>query len=111
MGAQMNKRQIVMGLWAAVALCCGMGSAQAQDRVQIQFWNAMGGELGKSVQHLVDEFNASQAQYEVVSVNKGTYPDTMMAAIAAFRAKNPPDIVQVFDVGTATMMAARGAYV
>ncbi len=107
----MSKRQILAGFGAAIALCFTAGSAQAQGRIQIQFWNAMGGELGKSVQHLVDQFNASQTQYEVVSVNKGSYPDTMMAAIAAFRAKNPPDIVQVFDVGTATMMAAKGAYV
>lgn len=107
----MKKRQILAGLGASVVLCFGMGSAHAEGKIQIQFWNAMGGELGKSVQHLVDEFNASQNKYEVVSVNKGTYPDTMMASIAAFRAKNPPDIVQVFDVGTATMMAAKGAYV
>jgi sn-glycerol 3-phosphate transport system substrate-binding protein len=33
----------------------------------------------------------------------------MTAAIAAYRAKNPPHIVQVFEVGTATMMAAKGA--
>ncbi len=33
----------------------------------------------------------------------------MTAAIAAFRAKEQPHIVQVFEVGTATMMAAKGA--
>jgi sn-glycerol 3-phosphate transport system substrate-binding protein len=33
----------------------------------------------------------------------------MTGAIAAFRAKQQPHIVQVFEVGTATMMAARGA--
>jgi sn-glycerol 3-phosphate transport system substrate-binding protein len=36
---------------------------------------------------------------------------SMTAAIAAFRAKNPPHIVQVYEVGTATMMAAKGAIV
>ncbi len=110
----MNKTQFLAGV--TVTLACGLSSvgitsAHAAERIKIQFWNAMSGELGKTVQHVVDEFNASQTQYEVVSVNKGTYPDTMMSAVAAFRAKNPPDIVQVFDVGTATMMAAKGAYV
>ncbi len=110
----MNKTQFLAGV--TVTLACGLSSvgitsAHAAERIKIQFWNAMSGELGKTVQHVVDEFNASQTQYEVVSVNKGSYPDTMMAAVAAFRAKNPPDIVQVFDVGTATMMAAKGAYV
>ena len=33
----------------------------------------------------------------------------MTGAIAAFRAKQQPHIVQVFEVGTATMMAAKGA--
>jgi sn-glycerol 3-phosphate transport system substrate-binding protein len=110
----MNKTQFLAGV--TVTLACGLSSvgipsAHAAERIKIQFWNAMSGELGKTVQHVVDEFNASQAQYEVVSVNKGSYPDTMMSAIAAFRAKNPPDIVQVFDVGTATLMSAKGAYV
>ena len=86
-------------------------SAFAADRVQIQFWNAMSGKLGETVQHLADEFNKSQDRYEVVPVFKGTYKQTMLSAIAAFRAHNPPDIVQIFDVGTATMMSAKGAYV
>lgn len=110
----MKTRQLgaAMGLLAACAVAGpGMPAAHAADPIRIQFWNAMGGELGKSVQHLVDAFNASQKQYQVISVNKGTYGDTMMASIAAFRARNPPDIVQVFDVGTATMMNAHGAYV
>src|SRR6185437_13198413 len=46
---------------------------------------------------------------KVVPVYKGSYPDTLNAAIAAFRAGNAPHIVQVFEVGTATMMAAKGA--
>src|SRR5262249_1391797 len=40
---------------------------------------------------------------------KGNYTETMTAAIAAFRARQQPHVVQVFEVGTATMMSARGA--
>ena len=40
---------------------------------------------------------------------QGPVPESMTAAIAAYRAGNPPQIVQVFEVGTATMMAAKGA--
>lgn len=86
-------------------------SASGAERIQIQFWNAMSGKLGDTVQHLADEFNKSQDRYEVVPVFKGRYKQTMLSAIAAFRTHNPPDIVQIFDVGTATMMSARGAYV
>lgn len=111
----MRMRQYSMRfVGTAFALAAALGCSTptfAAERIQIQFWNAMSGELGKTVQHLADEFNASQKDYEVISVNKGTYNDTMLAAIAAFRAHTPPDIVQIFDVGTATMMAAKGAYV
>jgi sn-glycerol 3-phosphate transport system substrate-binding protein len=57
----------------------------------------------------VANFNASQSQYKVVATYKGNYTDTMNAGIAAFRSKNPPHILQVFEVGTASMMAAKGA--
>jgi sn-glycerol 3-phosphate transport system substrate-binding protein len=40
---------------------------------------------------------------------KGSYPEAMAAAIAAYRSGNAPHILQVFEVGTATMMAAKGA--
>ena len=65
--------------------------------------------LGEWINDLADGFNKSQSEYKVVAVYKGTYPETMTGAIAAFRAKQHPHIVQVFEVGTATMMAAKGA--
>ena len=79
------------------------------EQITINWWFAHGGRLGEKVQEIVANFNASQSQYKVVATYKGNYHDTMMAGIAAFRAKNPPHILQVFEVGTATMMAAKGA--
>ncbi len=61
------------------------------------------------VKDLADGFNKSQQEYHVNAVYKGNYTETMTGAIAAFRAKQQPHIVQVFEVGTATMMAAKGA--
>ena len=61
------------------------------------------------VNKLAEDFNASQSDYKVVPSYKGGYPDTMNAGIAAFRAGNAPHIMQVFEVGTATMMSATGA--
>jgi sn-glycerol 3-phosphate transport system substrate-binding protein len=46
-----------------------------------------------------------------VPTYKGTYDESMTAGIAAFRAGNAPHILQVFEVGTATMMASKGAIV
>jgi sn-glycerol 3-phosphate transport system substrate-binding protein len=86
----------------------GFASA-AQAQTEIQFWHSMGGALGDKVQDLANKFNASQTAYKVVPVYKGGYPESMTAAIAAYRAGNAPHILQVFEVGTATMMAAKGA--
>ena len=85
------------------------GSAHAQ--VEIQWWHSMGGQLGDWVNDLAKDFNASQKEYKVVPTFKGSYPESMTAAVAAFRAGNAPDILQVFEVGTATMMASKGAIV
>jgi sn-glycerol 3-phosphate transport system substrate-binding protein len=76
---------------------------------EIQWWHALTGANNDVVVKLAEEFNASQSDYKVVPAYKGSYPDTMNAGIAAFRAGNAPHILQVFEVGTATMMAATGA--
>ena len=86
-------------------------SAPAQAQVEIQWWHAMGGPLGDWVNDLAKGFNDSQKEYKVVPTYKGTYPETLTAGIAAFRSGNAPDILQVFEVGTATMMASKGAIV
>lgn len=91
------------------ALTLSVMAAQAQAATEIQWWHAMGGELGDKVNEIADKFNASQDDYQVVPVFKGNYTETMTAAISAFRAREQPHIVQVFEVGTATMMAAEGA--
>jgi len=84
-------------------------AGQAFAQTEIQWWHAMGGKLGEKVESIAAGFNASQNDFKVVPVYKGNYTETMTGAIAAFRAKKQPHIVQVFEVGTATMMAAKGA--
>jgi sn-glycerol 3-phosphate transport system substrate-binding protein len=96
----------------AAATVAGLAmSTQALAVTEIQWWHAMTGALNDKVNNFAERFNKSQSDYKVVPVFKGTYPETMTAAIAAFRAGNAPHIVQVFEVGTATMMAAKGAIV
>ena len=91
-----------------VLLAAGLSSA-AQAQTEIQWWHSMGGALGDWVNDLAKDFNASQKEYKVVPTFKGSYPESMTAAIAAFRSGNAPAILQVFEVGTATMMASKGA--
>jgi sn-glycerol 3-phosphate transport system substrate-binding protein len=90
----------------AFALC-----TPAQAQVELQWGHSMTGGLNDWVIDLANGFNASQKDYKVVPTYKGTYDETMPAAVAAFRAGNAPHILQVFEVGTATMMAAKGAIV
>jgi sn-glycerol 3-phosphate transport system substrate-binding protein len=87
----------------------GAWSLSALAATEIQWWHAMGGALGERVNEIAENFNMSQSDYKLVAVYKGSYAETMTAGIAAFRAGKQPNILQVFEVGTATMMGAKGA--
>ncbi|MGO2503922.1 MAG: hypothetical protein ACTH7C_12365, partial [Cobetia marina] len=91
---------------ASLALAVGFAtaSASALAATEVEWWHAMGGGLGKKVDEIAADFNASQDEFVVKPVFKGNYSETMTSAIAAFRAGKGPDIVQIFEVGTATMM-------
>ena len=96
----------------AVALAsAGLFAGNVHAQTEIQWWHSMGGALGEALNGLADKFNVSQKDYKIVATFKGSYPESMTAAIAAFRAGSAPHLLQVFEVGTATMMAAKGAIV
>ncbi|MEM7749976.1 MAG: sn-glycerol-3-phosphate ABC transporter substrate-binding protein UgpB [Pseudomonadota bacterium] len=103
----MHKRHLIaLTVGSAIAIA---GHAPAFAATEVQWWHAMGGVNGERVNKIANDFNATQSEYKVVPVYKGNYTETMTAAVAAFRARKHPHIVQVFEVGTATMMAAKGA--
>ncbi len=104
----MNLRKTITAAATIFAVTAGATAAFAAP-TEIQWWHAMGGTNGERVNKIASDFNATQSEFKVKPVFKGNYTETMTAAIAAFRAKQQPHIVQVFEVGTATMMAARGA--
>src|ERR1700675_765448 len=93
----------------AVAVFPLLYSAGAIAVTEIQFWHAMTGANNDRINDFAKKFNESQSQYKVNAVFKGSYPEAMAAAVAAYRAGSAPAILQVFEVGTATMMAAKGA--
>jgi sn-glycerol 3-phosphate transport system substrate-binding protein len=95
-------------LVAAGAMMCASG---AFAQTEITWWHAMGGQLGETVNEISKRFNASTSEYQITPVYKGGYEDTLTATIAAFRAKEHPNIVQVFDAGAATIMGAKGAVI
>ncbi len=96
-------------LAAAAAVLAATISPASAEPIELQWWHAMTAINLERVNKLAADFNALQTEYKVTPVYKGSYPETMTAAIAAFRAGTPPHIVQVFEAGTATMMAAKGA--
>ena len=105
------KRLISSVATCATLMLGALVAAPVHAQTEIQWWHAMGGALGEWVNDLASDFNASQKNYKVVPVFKGSYDEAMTAAVAAFRAGNAPHILQVFEVGTATMMASKGAIV
>jgi sn-glycerol 3-phosphate transport system substrate-binding protein len=91
---------------AAIAL---VAASPARAATEIAWWHAMSGELGRQLEKLAADFNATQAEYRIVPSFKGNYTETVTAAIFAFRSRGQPAIVQVNEIATATMMAAKGA--
>ena len=102
-----RRTAITAGITALSAMALSATAAIAQ--VEIQWWHAMTGANNDVIVKLSEDFNAANKEYKVVPSYKGSYPDTMNAGIAAFRAGNAPHIMQVFEVGTATMMSAGAA--
>lgn len=93
----------------AAAVTLALTASPAFAVTKIEWWHAMTGTNNDVVVKLANDFNASQKDYQIVPTFKGNYYDTLNAGIAAFRAGHPPGILQVVEVGTATMMAAKGA--
>ncbi len=95
---------------AAIALASAF-TVSAQAQTEIQWWHSMTAVNGEVVNDLAKNFNASQNKYKIMPVFKGSYDESFTAAVAAHRAGNSPHILQVFEVGTATMMASKGVTV
>jgi sn-glycerol 3-phosphate transport system substrate-binding protein len=98
-----------MRLFQLAAVAVVALASPAQATTEINWWHAMSGELVKQLEKLATDFNASQSDYRIVPTYKGNYTETVTSAIFAFRSRSQPAIVQVNEIATATMMAAKGA--
>lgn len=77
---------------------------QAQDAVELEFWHAMGGDLGEVVDELVARFNESQDGIVVNATFQGSYDDTYNALLAAMETGTTPNVTQNFDLAAQTMI-------
>jgi sn-glycerol 3-phosphate transport system substrate-binding protein len=101
------RQSLVIGTISVVAisaLALLVGAADAQAKTEIQFWHAMQGARGEALETLVKQFNESQGEFEVKAVYKGTYPEVQKSAMAAYRQKSAPHIVQAHDAATLSMI-------
>jgi sn-glycerol 3-phosphate transport system substrate-binding protein len=106
----MSSRKLLVSAFS-IAAVFAFSASQAQAATEIQFWHAMESALGERVNDIANDFNASQSDYKIVPVFKGSYDQTMAAGIAAYRSGNAPAILQVYEVGTATMIQAKKAVI
>jgi sn-glycerol 3-phosphate transport system substrate-binding protein len=97
-------RRMLFGL--LLPACVGLAQAQTE----IRLWHAMGGAAGGVLAELVERFNREQKDYRLVAVHKGGYEQALAAALEGQRAGAGPHLVQVYEIGTAELMAARGAW-
>jgi sn-glycerol 3-phosphate transport system substrate-binding protein len=65
--------------------------------VEVVLWSALSGALQDAIQHVVDEFNASQTEIKVVNQFQGTYDEAAQKLTAAIPAKNAPDIAHLSE--------------
>ncbi len=103
-----EKKRLLIALILVIGLFTLPLSAWA--KTEITWWHANTGFLGDRTNDLVNKFNGSQSEYEVKATYKGSYPETLTAGIAAYRSKTPPHIIQVFEVGTQTMLSSGAIY-
>ncbi|KSV76127.1 sn-glycerol-3-phosphate ABC transporter substrate-binding protein UgpB [Ensifer adhaerens] len=96
---------------AATSAISIFAASNAFAATELAWWHAMTGANNETVERLAKEFNESQSEYKIVPVFKGTYGETLNAGIAAFRSKQAPAILQVFDAGSGVMLGAEGAVV
>src|ERR1700753_2888710 len=106
----MSLKPLIRSLSVAAVMSAGL-IQPALAATEIQFWHGMEAALGERLNDIANAFNASQSDYKIVPVFKGTYDQTLAAGIAAYRSGNAPAILQVYEVGTATMMQAKKAVI
>lgn len=94
----------------AVIMLIGCAGSAFAKPIEINWWHAMRGARGETVQKIVDGFNNSQSEYKVIPTYKGEYDEVVNAGIAAIRAGKQPHILQSFEVGTQTMMLSGAIY-
>lgn len=97
------KKSFLIIIVLALCLLLSAGAAMAEP-VTITFWHAMSGSRLGVLESIIEDFNISQPDYVVKPLFTGSYAETLTKYVAAFPSKTGPNIVQVYEVGTQTMI-------
>ncbi len=74
------------------------------NATKITWWFGLGGNLGKAIETLTEQFNDSQSEIYVDAIYQGNYDDTLNKFKAGLPAKATPNLIQVYDVGQRFMV-------
>src|SRR5258708_3945423 len=97
----LRKRLRILALLLVVVFGLSSLPAQAQNKIQIKFWHAMGTDIRKAaIQKMIDAFQAENPDIQVTAEYKGTYPDILNATLLVSRQPSAPHVVQIYEVGS-----------
>lgn len=77
------------------------------NALKLQFWHAMGGQLGAATNTLVERYNDSQSDIYVEPIFQGSYDDLLTKFKAGLPAKAVPHVIQVYDIGLRFMIDSK----
>ena len=95
---------------ATTIAALALATAPTLAQTKFEFWYGLSGDLSERIQDMCKDFNASQADYEIVCTSNDNYDANLQNTIAAYRANKQPTISQIFDAGTLDLMLSK-AYV
>src|ERR1700704_3371630 len=99
-----STRLLTVAAAGAASIVLSTTGAFAAEKTKFDFWFGNSGDIAKVVQNVCDNFNKSQTDYQIVCTSQGSYDAALQNTIAAYRAGKQPAIVQVFDIGTLSML-------
>ena len=96
-----------MTVRATAAALCALACTALSNPVNaanFEFWYGNTGKIEEAIQANCASFNAAQSEHKVTCVGQGGYEVAMQKAIAAYRSKTHPVLIQFFDAGTLDLL-------
>ena len=97
----MQKPILVIFLTILIILSSCSKKEVLSDKIEIEFWHALGGPLGDALSKMVDEFNDTHPGIKINVVSMGRYQALSQKLMAAIVANTQPDMAQAYESWTA----------